>query len=123
MTALATDARDTIVAALSGVGANVYTPAPPAPVAPFVVITADAPWMVPAVIGGRLRMELSLKAVCGVPDRAESYPALESLVESVLVALPDGAMVTQVDDPAAADNGPQGSVLASVIRFTVHIRE
>lgn len=123
MPALTTDFRDTLATALAGVSGNVYATAPAAPVPPAVVIVADNPWMTPAVMGGRLRTEVRLRVMCAVRDSGDNLAQLESLVESALVALPDGAVVSEVTAPQSLDAGPQGTLLTSEIRLSVHLRE
>lgn len=123
MTALTTTARATVATALAGVQANIYTGIPAVPVPGSVVIAPDNPWQVPANVGGRLRVENRLRAMCIVRDSADNLAQLEDLVEDVLVALPAGAVVSEVTAPQSMDAGPQGSLLVSEIRFTLHLKE
>jgi hypothetical protein len=123
MTAITTTYRSTLATALASVTSNVYPQAPPAPVPPALVITADDPWQVPAVLGGRLRTEVRYRVLCLVQDRGDNLAALETLVENALVALPAGVQLDQVTAPTSLDNGAQGSLLVSEIRLTVHLKE
>lgn len=123
MTAIVTSYRATLASALASVTSNVYATPPAAPVAPALVIAADNPWQVPAVIGGRLRTELRLRILCVVRDSADNLAQLETLVENALVALPAGVGATEVTAPQSLDAGPQGSLLSAEIRITVHLKE
>jgi hypothetical protein len=123
MTAVMTAARQAVITSLSGVSATVYDTPPTVPIPPAVVVLPDTPWFTPATIGNRLRGELKLRAMCVTRDGQGGLDAMETLVESVLAALPSGAMVEDATQPASTDIGAQGSVLVSEIRFRLHIKE
>lgn len=121
--ALTTSWRGTLKTALASVTSNVYDAAPAAPVAPALVIVADNPWMDPATVGGRLRLEVRYRVMACVQDRGDNLAQLETLVENALLAIPAGVTVTEVTAPAALDAGPQGSLLVAEIRLSAHIKE
>lgn len=123
MTAITTDARQAIITALSGVAATVYDTVPPAPIPPAVVVAPDSPWFVPATIGNRLRGELRLRCMCVTRDGQGGIDRLESLIEAVMSALPDGVAVDEVSPPQSTDLGAQGSALMSEIAIRLHIKE
>lgn len=123
MTALTTAWRATLKTELASVTPNVYDQAPAVPAPPCLVIVEDNPWLTPATIGGRLRLEVAYRVIAVVRDSVDNHAQLETLVENTLLAVPDGVTVTEVTAPESWDIGPQGSVLVSQIRLTAHIKE
>jgi len=123
VSALSTQARAEVADALKTIsGVTVYPSAPAVPIPPCVTLVPDTPWMTPAMIGGRLRLELRLRCLVVTRDNND-LDRHEQLVEDVLVALPEGSVITTVSPPSSTDVGAQGSVLVSEVMFSLNIRE
>lgn len=88
-----------------------------------MVITPGDPWMEPATIGGRLRNRVSLRLEIVVQARNDQLPALETLIEQVLVAIPDAYTVGTVSAPRTLSTGPQGAVSAAEVTVSAHVKE
>jgi len=81
MTALTTEARLGITAAVTGLGYKVYTSTPPVPIPPSIVIMADSPWVVPERLG-RLSYRTQWRLVIVVNPRKNSAARCRSTQSS-----------------------------------------
>ena len=124
MTALTTEARLAITAAVTGLGYKVYTSTPAVPIPPSIVIMADSPWVVPERLG-RLSYRTQWRLVVVVNPRKNSAAQLdaEDAIDTILGALPVYAVVTDVGPPTIVDVGAQGSVITVDIRITASMKE
>lgn len=121
---LAEDVRTELADALRlNLTVPVQTPAPDVPIPPMVAVTAGTPWQVPQVVGGLLRSEYRLRAICAVRDDGAHLPDLEQIVEDVARALPAGWSVDTVTAPASLDTGAQGSVLVAEVLLVGSFQE
>lgn len=121
MTVAITDAREELLDALDGLSVKVYSTPPPVPQTPSVTVACGSPWMTPARLGGGVNVKVTWKVIIVVRDDANHVPALEALVETVLVALPDGFTLDSVGSPSSLDIGAQGSVMAVEILVSAQI--
>jgi hypothetical protein len=121
--AISTQARKAVATALdTALSATVYPVAPRVPIPPCVTLVPDTPWMIPATFGGRLRVQLNLRALVVTLDNND-LGTHETLLENVLVALPEGTVVKSVSPPSSSDLGAQGSVLVSEVNFSLNLKE
>lgn len=123
MTALATTTRLALVTVLEATGRKVYPVAPAVPVPPCLAVVPDQQWIVPNRVGSNQRYELRLKVMCVARDNAEGVTECEEAVEAVMAAVADMALVTNVTPPASLDVGAQGTVLASEVHLSIHVKE
>jgi hypothetical protein len=100
MTALTTEARLAITAAVTGLGYKVYTSTPPVPIPPSIVIMADSPWVVPERLGRKsYRTQWRLVVVVNPRKNSAAQLDAEDAIDTILGALPVYAVVTDVGPP------------------------
>jgi hypothetical protein len=120
MTALSTEARNTLTTALTGLGYKVYAIAPAVPVTPSIVISPDSPWLVPERLGAlAYRVRLKVFVVVSPRNNAAAQLDAEEAVETVLVNMPNGYAVENIGAPELLDVGAQGTVLTVTINVSV----
>jgi hypothetical protein len=117
VTLVTTDRAALVTVLDAALSVKVYPTPPPTPVPPCVVIASGSPWMVPDRLGG-FQPRVSWKVMVVVRDDANHVAGLESLVESVIGALPTGVRWESVGPPSSLDVGAQGSVMVSEIDIT-----
>lgn len=122
--AASTDARVEIVTAYVAAGLTAFGYTPATLVPPVVVVEPASPWLVPTRVGDDLRATMRLRAIATVNlvDSATSQSALETLVEQVLAATPDGVVVESVDAPTIDSTASQGVTLTASVNLTAQIR-
>jgi hypothetical protein len=125
MTALSTESRNTLAAALTGQGYRVYSTAPAVPVTPSIVIVPDAPWITPERVGSVLNYRVRWKVLVVISPRKNEAAALdtETAVDTILALIPAGFIVDQVGPPSLADIGAQGTVITTEINVQAHMKE
>jgi hypothetical protein len=125
MTALTTEARTLLVAALTGHGFKVYGTAPAIPVTPSIVIVPDAPWVTPERVGGKLNYRVRWKLLVVISPRKNDAAALdvEDAIDLILPLIPSGFTVDQVGPPSLTDIGAQGTVVTTEINVQAHMKE
>lgn len=123
MTAIATEAREDLVAALNGVGMPVlgYVPAVPKP--PCIVVLPDSPWMTQAAMS-RQAVDVNLRLLVVVSPRTAQSATLDSenAVSAVLDDLPPQFVMVSVGPPTLTDIGPQGTVATTEINLRVTMK-
>ena len=119
-----TEARAELADALADIpGITIYNPAGKTPIPPAVAIANDNPWIIPARIGGPLRVDHRLRLMCAVRDTPDNLPQLEQLVQDVLEAIDGLAEVDEITAPVSLDTGTTGTVLTAEIRLTLRLKE
>lgn len=124
MTALSTEARTSLVTALTGHGYTVVGHVPPTPKPPMIVVIPDSPWIQPGRFG-RLSYDVNLKVLIVISPRTASLAVLDSenAVDVVLDNLPAAFQVIQVGPPQLTDTGSQGTVTTTEILLRVAMKE
>ena len=125
MTALTTEARQTIASAITNLGFKVYSTVPATPIPNSVVITPDSPWVRMDRIGSRLNYECFWRVVLIMDPRAneQAQVATEDNIDLILANVPDGFTVTFVGAPQITHLGGQGSVLATELTISARMKE
>lgn len=125
MTALSTESRTTLAAALTGHGYKVYSTAPAVPVTPSIVIVPDSPWITPERIGSVLNYRVRWKVLVVISPRKNEAASTdtETAVDTILGLIPAGFVVDQVGPPSLADIGAQGTVVTTEINVQAHMKE
>ena len=125
MTALSTEARTTLAAALAGTGLKVYAVAPAVPTTPSVTIVPDSPWITPRRIGSNLNYEVRFRLLVTINPRKNDTAQLnaENAVDAVLAAIPNGYTVSSVGSPTLLDTGAQGTVYSTEVYVSAQMKE
>ena len=125
MTALSTESRTTLAAALTGHGYKIYSTAPAIPITPSIVIVPDAPWVTPERIGSNLNYRVRWKLLIVISPRKNDAASIdtENAVDVILGLIPAGFTVDQVGPPALTDLGAQGTVITTEINVQAHMKE
>lgn len=124
MTALTTEARSTLVTALSGNGYQVVGYAPTVPKPPMIVVLPDSPWILPGRLGP-LAYDVGLKVLIVISPRTATSATLDSenAVDVVLSNLPAAYQLVAVGPPQLTDTGGQGTVTTTEITLRVAMKE
>lgn len=125
MTALSTQSREALVQAFEGHGIRVYETVPAVPKPPAIVITPDAPWIIPDRIGSFLNYRVRWRVLVVISPRNNEAATLdvEDAVDTLLGLVPSGFTVDQVNNPQLNDVGAQGTVLTTEIQISTHWKE
>jgi hypothetical protein len=125
MTALSTESRTTLAAALTGHGYKIYSTAPAIPITPSIVIVPDSPWITPERIGSNLNYRVRWKLLVVISPRKNDAASIdtENAVDVILGLIPAGFTVDQVGPPALTDLGAQGTVITTEINVQAHMKE
>lgn len=125
MTALSTESREALLAAFQGHGIRVYDTVPAVPKPPAIVITPDAPWIVPERIGTPLNYRVRWRVLVIISPRNNEAATIdiEDAVDTVLSLVPSTYNVEQVNPPQLSDVGAQGTVLTTEINISAHWKE
>jgi len=123
--ALSTEARQALVSALEGNGIRVYDSVPAVPKPPAIVITPDAPWIVPERVGTPLNYRVRWRVLVVISPRNNDAATvdIEDAVDTVLGLIPSTMNVEQVNPPQLNDVGAQGTVLTTEINVSAHWKE
>lgn len=122
-TAPSTEARQDLVAALSGIGMPVLAYVPPVPKPPCVVVLPDSPWMTQAAMH-HTAVEVNFRLLVVISPRTAQSATLDSenAVAAVLEDLPQGFTMLSVGPPTLTDIGPQGTVATTEINLRVTMK-
>ena len=125
MTALSTESREALIQALSSSSLRVYDTVPAVPKPPAVVITPDAPWIVPERVGSNLNYRVRWRVLVVISPRSNEAATLdiEDAVDELLALVPSTYNVEQVNPPQLNDVGAQGTVLTTEINVSAHWKE
>lgn len=125
MTALSTQSRAALVQAFEGHGIRVYDTVPAVPKPPAIVITPDAPWIIPDRVGSFLNYRVRWRVLVVISPRNNEAATLdvEDAVDTLLGLVPSGFTVDQVNNPQLNDVGAQGTVLTTEIQISTHWKE
>ena len=123
--ALSTQSRDALIAALEGHGIRVYDIVPAVPKPPAIVITPDAPWIIPERLGTPLNYRVRWRVMVVISPRNNEAATtdIEDAVDTVLGLIPSTFNVEQVNPPQLSDIGAQGTVLTTEINISAHWKE
>ena len=124
MTALTTEARTDLIAAVDNLGYRVYDVAPAVPAPPCIVVIPDQPWINVDRIGSNLSYECRWRLLVVVSPRKNSAAQVdaEDAVDAVLGALSSPFLVTTVGSPQLTDTGAQGTVITTEISVSVRMK-
>jgi hypothetical protein len=114
---IATSVRAALKSSLSGVAANVYDSVPENPIVPHVSIVPDEPYLVTETIGDatvRVRVNMSLAVGVNYASNPASLDNLETLLISVLSAIPSGYIVGDVTRPSIVQVGSSNQLVAEI---------
>jgi len=125
MTALSTEARQALIAALEGNGIKVYDTVPAVPKPPCIVVTPDGPWIQPERIGSNLNYQVRWRVLVVISPRNNEAATIdvENAVDTVLSLIPATMTVEQVNAPQLQDTGAQGTVITTEINVSAHWKE
>lgn len=125
MTALSTEAREGLITAFSASSLRVYDTVPAVPKPPCVVITPDAPWIVPERVGSNLNYRVRWRVLVVISPRNNEAATLdiEDAIDELLALVPSTYNVEQVNPPQLNDVGAQGTVLTTEINVSAHWKE
>jgi len=124
--AVATDLRLQLAASLTAAGVPAFASMPHSINPPVVAFTAADPYLRIDRVGATLQYEINLYANLIVPvlDSEGSLLTLETLIDSVLRALPPGVYASDVSAPRVDRLGDaQGSVLIADLAITAQGKE
>lgn len=125
MTALTTEARTTLTAALAASGLKVYDTVPSVPNPPCIVVVPDTPWLLPERLGSTLnyRARWRILIVISPRNNAQAVLDIEDAVDSCLGLIPTGFNVDLVNPPSLSDTGAQGNVYTVELAVSAHMKE
>lgn len=125
MTALSTESRQALVTAFGSSGIRVYDTVPAVPKPPAIVITPDAPWIVPERIGSPLNYRVRWRVLVVISPRSNEAATTdtEDAIDTVLALVPAAFNVEQVNPPQLQDIGAQGTVISTEINISAHWKE
>ncbi len=125
MTALTTEARESLVDAFTDQGFRIYDTVPAVPIPPCVVIVPDSPWLVPERLGSNLNYRARWRVLVVVSPRnnAQAVLDIENAVDLFLGLMPTGFNVDLVNPPSLSDTGAQGTVYTTEIAVSAHMKE
>lgn len=112
-----TSARTGLMAAFSGIQAVVYEDVPSAPIPPFIACSPGDDWVQPRFIAGTSSPMVAFDIICAVAnnDNSAALVNLESLVEDVLQALPNGTVIrTAFQRPNLTQVGPANLLVSNM---------
>ena len=122
---LATDSRETIIAALTGNGYKVYDTVPATPITPSVVCVPDSPWIRPNRMGSNLNYEIRWRILVNINARVNesATKATEDAIDTLLVVLPNTVLVDVINAPQLLSLGAQGTVMSTEINVSMQMKE
>ena len=125
MTALTTEARLALTAAVAATGLKVYDTVPAVPAPPCIVVIPDTPWLLPERLGSTLNYRARWRVLIVISPRnnAQAVLDLENAVDDCLGLIPTGFNVDLVNPPSLSDTGAQGTVYTVEIAVSAHMKE
>jgi len=122
---LATESRETIIAALTGHGYKVYDTVPATPITPSVVCVPDSPWIRPSRLGSNLNYEIRWRILININARVNesATKSTEDAIDAQLVELPNTVLVDVINAPQLLSLGAQGTVLSTEINVSMQMKE
>jgi hypothetical protein len=122
---LATESRETIIAALTGHGYKIYDTVPATPVTPSVVCVPDSPWIRPNRLGSNLNYEVRWRILVNINARVNesATKSTEDAIDALLVVLPNTVLVDLVNAPQLLSLGAQGTVMSTEINVSMQMKE
>lgn len=105
MTAPIAGVRAAITTALSSLGVPVYTYAPGAASAPYVLLIAGSPYLDPGTGWGQSEVGIDVRIVVSSASGAKSMERLDALTDSAVAALVTAKVGVQAVGPPSADEG------------------
>ena len=100
-----TTAKVEFTTALQGAGLDVKEYLPDRITPPVVIVMPNQPYLVPETVGNEYTMNLEVVCVAQTATNENASEELDSLIESVLNALPAYAGITSVGKPYALTTG------------------
>jgi hypothetical protein len=122
---LATESRETLIAALTDNGYKVYDTVPATPITPSVVCVPDSPWIRPNRLGSNLNYEVRWRILININARINdsATKATEDAIDALLVVLPDTVLVEVINAPQLLSLGAQGTVMSTEINVSMQMKE
>jgi hypothetical protein len=122
---LATESRETIIAALTGHGYKIYDTVPATPITPSVVCVPDSPWIRPSRLGSNLNYEVRWRILVNINARVNesATKSTEDAIDALLVVLPNTVLVDLVNAPQLLSLGAQGTVMSTEINVSMQMKE
>ena len=122
---LATESRETLIAALTGNGYKVYDTVPATPITPSVVCVPDSPWIRPSRLGSNLNYEIRWRILININARVNesATKATEDAIDALLVELPNTVLVDVINAPQLLSLGAQGTVMSTEINVSMQMKE
>ena len=122
---LATESRETLIAALTGNGYKVYDTVPATPITPSVVCVPDSPWIRPSRLGSNLNYEIRWRILININARVNesATKATEDAIDTLLVAFPNTVSVDVINAPQLLSLGAQGTVMSTEINVSMQMKE
>jgi hypothetical protein len=121
---LATESRETIIAALTGHGYKIYDTVPATPITPSVVCVPDSPWIRPSRLGSNLNYEVRWRILVNINARVNesATKSTEDAIDALLVELPNTVLVDVINAPQLLSLGAQGTVLSTEINVSMQMK-
>ena len=122
---LATESRETIIAALTGQGYKIYDTVPATPITPSVVCVPDSPWIRPSRLGSNLNYEIRWRILININARVNesATKSTEDAIDALLVELPNTVLVDVINAPQLLSLGAQGTVMSTEINVSMQMKE
>ena len=121
---LATESRETIIAALTGHGYKIYDTVPATPITPSVVCVPVSPWIRPSRLGSNLNYEVRWRILVNINARVNesATKSTEDAIDALLVELPNTVLVDVINAPQLLSLGAQGTVLSTEINVSMQMK-
>ena len=100
--------RTPLKTSLSTIAANVYNGIPETMTSPSIVLVADSPYLESTLVNGsttKVKVNLTVTGVVGYSNNAAALDNLETLMISIISAMPNGYVVGNVNQPQPLEVG------------------
>lgn len=111
------DVRQELVDNFSSLEANLYASVPEAPIAPFIAIVPDSPYLEPNLIGKEtIRVKVNFAITAGVnwASGAGALENLETLMLGILENVPVGYTVSDIMRPTITTVGASSLLVSDI---------
>ena len=117
--------RTPLKTALSWIAANVYNGIPEAMTSPSICLIPDAPYLESVLIGKnttKVKVNLTVTGVVGYANNAAALDNLETLMISIIAAMPNGYEVGNVNQPQPLEVGA-GKYLTADLQVSTYYNQ
>ena len=117
--------RTPLKTALSGIAANVYNGIPETMTSPSICLIPGAPYFESVLIGKnttKVKVNLTVTGVVGYANNAAALDNLETLMISIIAAMPNGYEVGNVNQPQPLEVGA-GKYLTADLQVSTYYNQ